>query len=119
MSESKMKGKSGADKMNRKRPKQIVIRASEQEFEKIKKNVEKSGLTQNEYLLRCALNKKITVIEGLPELVLELKRIGNNLNQLTKAVHEGKANCSQELNDINKELKGVWQLLRRLIQGQV
>lgn len=105
--------------MNRSRPKQIVIRANEKEFEQIKKKVTKSKLTQNEYLLRSALNKEITVIDGIRDLTIDLKRIGNNLNQLTRAVHEGKAHCSKELSEINEEMKDVWQLLRQLIQKQV
>ena len=50
----------------------------------------------------------------MKDLNIELKRIGNNLNQLTKSVHEGKANCSKELLEINEEMKEVWQLLRQL-----
>jgi len=105
--------------MNRVRPKQIVIRASEKEFERIKRKVEKSKLTQNEYLLKSALDKEIIVIEGMRDLTIELKKIGNNLNQLTRAVHEGKANCSKELSEINEEMKEVWQLLRSLTQRRV
>lgn len=105
--------------MNRARPKQIVIRANEKEFERIKGRVEKSKLTQNEYLLRSVLDKEIIVIEGMKDLTIELKRIGNNLNQLTRAVHEGKANCSKELSEINEEMKEVWQLLRSLTQRRV
>jgi molybdopterin-guanine dinucleotide biosynthesis protein len=105
--------------MNRQRPKQIVIRASEQEFAKIKSKVEKSKLNQNEYLLKSCLDKNIVVVEGFPDLTIELKRIGNNLNQLTRAVHEGKANCNAELAEIEKELSEVWQLLRQLARGQV
>ena len=107
------------DKMNRARPKQIVIRATEKEFETIKERVAKSNLKQNDYLLRAILNKKIIVVEGLPELTLELKRIGNNLNQLTKEVHQGKAYCGKEVAEIEKELNEVWQLLKQLTPKQV
>lgn len=105
--------------MNRTRPKQIVIRASESEFEAIKLKIAESKITQNEYLLRCALNKDIVVVDGLRELTVELKRIGNNLNQLTRSVNEGRANCSKELQSINGEMKEVWQLLRSLTQKQL
>lgn len=102
--------------MNRSRPKQIVIRASEEELTRIKARVKKSKLNQNEYLLKCCLDKDIYVVDGLHELTIELKRIGNNLNQLTRAVHEGKANCKGELEVIQKELGETWQSLRLLIQ---
>nr|WP_164967978.1 hypothetical protein [Clostridium tetani] len=35
-------------------------------------------------MLQSALNKEIIVVEGLKELMLETKRIGINLNQLSK-----------------------------------
>ena len=103
---------------NRKRQKQIVIRATEKEFEQIKKNVEKSKLTQNKFLLQSALNKEINVVEGIKDLVIETKRIGVNLNQLTKLANQGKVDCSEEMAEINEELVEVWQSLRQLIQNQ-
>lgn len=103
---------------NRSRPKQIVIRASAPELERIQRKVSESKLTQNEYLLRAALDKEITVMDGIRELTIEIKRIGNNLNQLTREVHEGRANCAIPLLEIKKELGEVWQSLRRLIQGR-
>lgn len=106
-------------KDNRTRPKQIVIRATEKEFQTIKDKVRKSKLTQNKYLLQSALDKEIIVVEGLKELILETKRIGVNLNQLTKLANQGKVNCKEELERINKELKEVWQSLRQLTQKQV
>lgn len=103
---------------NRKRQKQIVIRATDKEFEQIKKKVEKSKLTQNKFLLQSALNKEINVVEGIKDLVIETKRIGVNLNQLTKLANQGKVDCAGELEEINKELVEAWQLLRQLIQSQ-
>jgi hypothetical protein len=47
---------------------------------------------------------------------VELKRIGNNFNQIAKAVHEGNQNNSPELIGVSEELKGIWQLLKQLIQ---
>lgn len=103
----------------RKRQKQIVIRATEKEFKQIKTKVERSKLTQNKYLLKAALDKKINVVDGVKELAIETKRVGVNLNQLTKLANQGKVNCSSELEEINKELVEVWQLLRQLIQSQI
>jgi len=105
--------------MNRKRPKQIVIRVSEEELAKIKLKVQKSNLKQSEYIIKCLLEKDIYVVEGLGELIKQVKYIGNNLNQITRAVHEGKANCSNEVKEIQKELSEVWQLLRLLTQKQL
>lgn len=96
----------------------MIFRVNENEREQILKKIDKSKLNQNEYLLKCALEKDIHVIDGLHEMTIELKRIGNNLNQLTRSVNEGQANCSKELESIKEELSEAWQLLRLLIQKQ-
>ncbi|MBI6045935.1 plasmid mobilization relaxosome protein MobC, partial [Clostridium perfringens] len=61
---------------NRKREKQIKFYVNEKEYDQIKKKVEKSKLKQQEYLIKSALNKKIIVIDGLKEILLELSREG-------------------------------------------
>ena len=40
--------------MNRTRPKQIVIRVSEEELAQIKKKVEQSGKSQQQYIIEAA-----------------------------------------------------------------
>ena len=40
--------------MNRTRPKQIVIRVSEEELAQIKEKVEQSGKSQQQYIIHCA-----------------------------------------------------------------
>ncbi|WP_415331545.1 plasmid mobilization protein [Clostridium perfringens] len=69
---------------NRKREKQIKFYVNEKEYDQIKKKVKKSKLKQQEYLIKSALNKKIILIDGLKEILLELSREGNNLNQIAK-----------------------------------
>lgn len=100
--------------MNRIRPKQIIIRATENEFKLIKEKVKKSKLKQNDFLLKCALGKKIIIIEDLQEIFIELKRQGINLNQLARAVNQGELNLNTE--KLEKELEETWRLLRQLTQ---
>lgn len=105
--------------MNRAREKQILIRMNDEEFKKVKKLVEKSGMKQQDYLIKTITNKKITNTDGLKDLIPEIKRIGNNLNQLSRKANEGIVVENDELSQIQKELSEVWQLLRSLIQKQV
>jgi hypothetical protein len=92
---------------------------NEKEKEKMQKKVTKSKLSQNEYLVRSATDKEIIVVDGLHDFTLELKRIGNNINQITRAVNEGKTNCEKELSEVKKELMDLWQLSKQLTRGQV
>ena len=49
----------------RKRNVQINIRISEAEAEQLRKKVEQSGMSQQEYILSCVLNKPITNTDGI------------------------------------------------------
>ena len=101
-------------KIGRSREKQFKFYADDKEYERIKKKIEKSKLSQQEYLLRCALDKKIIVVEELQKIFLELKRQGVNLNQIAKAINSGEQN--QVAENTLKEFQELWQSLRQLIQ---
>lgn len=95
-------------KANRVRGKQLNFRLSETELEQFQRNVEKSKLKQSEYLRKCVLEKDIIVIDEVKELMKELKRIGNNLNQLTRAVNSGEVKSTESLSVVKNELEIVW-----------
>jgi hypothetical protein len=102
--------------MNRTRPKQIVIRMTDEEFNTLKEKVDKSGMKQQEYLIKAITGKTITNTDGLKELTPELKRIGVNLNQIAKTCNQGNQASYDEIQRIGEELNEVWQSLRRLAQ---
>jgi aspartokinase len=93
------------------------FRVNEKEYNKIKSKIENSKLNTSEYLLRTAMNKEIIVIEGLETIIIQLRKIGNNINQLTKLCNQGRLR-NINLEDIKKEMKSIWQLLNLLIQKQ-
>lgn len=61
------------------------IRARVAGWEKfvISENARKARMTESEFVRRATLNKDVVVIDGAAELLTELRRQGNNLNQLT------------------------------------
>jgi hypothetical protein len=106
--------------MNKKRPKQITFRVSQEEYEIIQKKIKKSGLKQQKFLLKMAMEKEIVFVEGLTELLTEVKRQGNNLNQLTRKLYSnGYIDYKNELPKMEKEWEEVWQLLKSYLQKQV
>lgn len=86
---------------NRKRSNQIVIRLSDEEYQKYMEQVEKSNLTQNDFFVKCITKKKIIVVDGLKETLSELKKIGVNINQISKNLNSG------IFQGADKELKAV------------
>lgn len=94
--------------MERIRGKQLNFRLSETELKKFEKNVEKSKLKKSEYLRKCILDKEIIVIDDIKDLVFQMKAIGTNLNQLTRAVNSGEVQNIKELQEMKIELDKVW-----------
>lgn len=101
---------------NRKRPKQVKFWASEEELETIKKKTEKSKLTQSEYLLRSALDKNIIVVEGLKDILIELSREGNNLNQITKALNQGDRVEGYKILEAKEKLMDLWDNIEKILK---
>ena len=97
----------------------LSFRVNEEEYQQLQEKVFQSGKNQQEYILSCVLEKQIVNTDGIKELIPELKRIGNNLNQIAKRCNEGGVLPSEaEVREQGEELKQVWQLLRRYLQRQ-
>ena len=101
--------------MKSKQPKTEIIRTrvSPEEREQIEYKALSSYRTVSRYLRDVALDKPIIVINGVDELADELRRIGNNLNQITRAVNAGMISAV-DLNETREELKKIWQSLNSL-----
>lgn len=102
--------------IKRARPKQVKFWATEKELEEIKKKVKKSKLTQSEYLLRCALDKNLLVVEGLKEILIELSREGNNLNQISRKLNQGEQFNKDEFIEAKEKLMELWSLIEKTLK---
>ena len=76
----------GDDKL--KKDKIITIRVSEKEKEKLIKKSIKAELSLSEYLIEQGLERDIIIIEDVRNFIYELRKIGNNINQLTYLANE-------------------------------
>ena len=97
----------------RKRNKALTIRLTQREYDSIMERVLHAGMNRTEYLLASALNTEIYVAEDTRPLVTELKRIGNNLNQITAKINTGVFHSYnfQEVIDLQR---AVYEEVRRI-----
>lgn len=72
------------DNSKRTRNKNMNIRFSQDEIEMINRLVKLSGRSKTDFILNSAQGVPIVNLEGANELLVELKRQGNNLNQLAR-----------------------------------
>ena len=94
----------------------MKFRATEEEKDRIMKKVDASDLSISEYLRRCALDKPVIVMEGVDQIAYELRAIGNNLNQITRAVNSGYVQAVN-LQETEEVLGQLWQSLNSLQQS--
>ena len=71
---------------NRKRNQTLSIRLTPAEKKEITAKAKQAQMTLTDYLIECSRNTDITVTD-LSEVLVELKRIGNNINQIARKVN--------------------------------
>ena len=101
----------------KKQPKTEIIstRVTPEQRKIIEEKVYSSYRTPSMYLRDCALDKKIIVISGVDVVANELRKIGNNLNQIAREVNSGYL-YEVNLTETREELKQIWQSLNSLTQ---
>lgn len=103
-------------KVNRTRPYAYSFRVSADEKALIDSKVSASGLSRTDYLIRALSDKPIVSIENGNEILAELKRQGNNLNQAVKNNYFGDI-TEQELLGVVDDCKAVYRKLSSAIGG--
>ena len=70
----------------RKRNQTISIRLTAEEKKEIITKAKQAQMTLTDYLITCSRNTNITVTD-LSEVLVELKRIGNSINQIARKIN--------------------------------
>ena len=105
--------------MNTVRTKSVLIRMTESELEEMKKNVKKSGMNQQDYLVKAVTGKEIKNYDAFRELLPEVSKVGNNLNQIARSLNEKKyVDYTGTLANALKGCGDVWQLLSQYLLEQ-
>ena len=76
--------------MQKKKTAIITARMTPADKKAITQRAKAAGMTVTDYLTTCALGKKIVQVNGLDDLLSELKAQGRNLNQLTTLANMGR-----------------------------
>ena len=97
--------------------KKINIRLTEKEKSIIEIKAKKFNMTITKFIVSSCLKDKIVIVKGLDRVDSELRRIGNNINQLTRLANE-KIITVINLKELRMEVNNIWQLLKQLVQKQ-
>ena len=100
----------------RKRNKTLTIRLTEQEYDTILRKTLRSGMSMTDFLVTAAQQTQIYVAEDTKPLVTELKRIGNNLNQITAKINAGIFR-SYNFQEVVALQRAIYTEVRRIGRG--
>lgn len=92
----------------------IAMRFRESDYRAIKRKAEKANMNFTEFVTTAAMNKPITVINGLSDVLKEQKAIGRNINQLTTLCNMGKIMCP-DLQEIKQQYSDVLSALNEIV----
>ena len=94
----------------------ITLRVTPRTKETIQERAKAAGLTVTDYLCYSGLAKEIVRVEGLEQVLSELKAQGRNLNQLTTLANMGRVTAVK--GDALAENYGkIYEQLRELLRG--
>ena len=99
---------------NNNKTKMIAMRFRESDYTAIKKKAEKVNMNFTEFVTAAAMNKPITVINGLSDVLKEQKAIGRNINQLTTLCNMGKIVCP-DLQELKQQYAEVLTTLNDIV----
>ncbi|GAB2046215.1 plasmid mobilization relaxosome protein MobC [Agathobaculum sp. TL06] len=102
----------------RKRDVQLNFRVSPEELALIEQKMAQLGTKNREaYLRKMALDGYVVRLDlpELKELVSLLRRSSNNLNQLTRRVHETGRIYDADLEDISQRQEALWDGVHRIL----
>lgn len=108
-------------KPNRKERKQISFRVSETEYLKLKQSAKTLNMSVPSFVKKKAQGSRLVAPKFKPEdtqmITQQLNYIGNNINQMAKALNTSAERTNLEkvqhnLEITRKELNRLWQLLK-------
>ena len=101
---------------NRKRNQTLTIRVTAAEKDAIVRNAAKARMSLTDYIVASSLLTEIHVAEDTLPLLTKLKRIGNNLNQISMKINAG-AFQSYNFQEVIDLQKAIYEELYRINRG--
>ncbi len=103
-------------KITRKRSKNLSIHLTPKEKDVIVTGARKAKKTVTDFILDSVRGAKFIVCDDLHPMLLEEKRIGNNINQIARKIHSGEIQA-QNFDVLSKELHllnaSLYMIVRR------
>ena len=99
-----------------KREKQLLVRISDADKERIQTKMEEAGIrNMSAYVRKMALDGICVKLDlaDVRQLIVLLQRCSNNLNQYAKRANETGSVYAADIEDLQSRLEEIWELSRQ------
>ena len=104
---------------NRARPIQLKVRVNQQEKEIIQQKMQQLGTNNmGVYLRKMAIDGYVLKLDmaEMKEMVLLLRRMSSNINQIAKRANETGRIYDADLDEIQNRQEQLWTVMRNVLQ---
>ena len=102
--------------MSKDRTDRLQLRLSPTEKEEILKKSAESRMSPSDYIVSLSENRRVVDTKKLPPLILEIRRIGVNINQITAVANSQKYINKELLMKVNEHQKEIIALLQQILE---
>ncbi len=95
--------------------KRLNFRISDETDAVIRDKAKAAKMSITDYVISAATQKEIINFEGLSEVVTQIKRLGNNVNQLLILARQDRIR-TVNLSETQEELKQIYKLLSAILR---
>ena len=85
----------------------ITVRFTDEQIKAINEKAASAQMALSAYIRAAAMRHKVVVVDGLREMLHEVRGIGRNLNQLTILANEGRF-TSPDLSKMVEKLDNIY-----------
>ena len=94
---------------------QLHLRLTSSELKELQKKAEQAHMSISSYIIHLSENKKIIVSENIPRLLVEVTRIGTNINQIAHIGNSQKYVNKQQLDEVASLLEDVKSIMQKIL----
>jgi hypothetical protein len=98
-----------------KKSERIYLRATPQDKQNIAYHSRLMGIPINEYILLCVRRKRIVICENFPDLIFQLSKIGNNINQIAAIANKNNYISENNINEVKKLMLKCYDIMNNFI----
>ena len=98
------------------RNQRITFRISPTEKKYLEEQASKAHMSVSSYLIKLSENKRIIVAEKVPDLYIEIRRIGVNINQIAHMANSQKYVTEPQMRETIRLLQDVKENMEKIVQ---